>query len=104
MSDNIYDRLDNSDPQDILAYIKECIEKEKTGSSPQDIGSYITVLLPANNPFHLYEINKFPALTKIMDDAPDLEIGNVETTEQAALNEIKRLVVEFEKEIADLQV
>ena len=103
MQKNFYDEFDNATPKQVLGYIKDCLKAEERGVSPQDIGGYITSLLGANDPFGWYEANKYPAFTKIMNAAPDLEIGNIWVSEKADFDAIKAWVVEFEQEIKNTE-
>ncbi len=96
---SIYQQLNNASIHDVVAYLKGCLDTEKSGSSPQEIAGYMTVLLGCKNPTDWYEQNRYPALTEIMNEAPNLEIGNVYLSEEYHLQELKELVDELERSL-----
>lgn len=95
----IYEQLDRASIYEVVRYLKDCLATERTGSSPQAIAGYMSVLLGCDNPFKWYEENSYPALTEIMNEAPDLEIGNIYFSEAFHLQHLKDLVAELEKSL-----
>ena len=85
--------------RDIVDFLRACEADEKTGREPDSIAWSMTYLQASDYADKLYHENKYPALTRIMDLTPELEIKNASPMDLLQMwAEIKRLINELDQQ------